>query len=230
MRAYTRAAGADLPPARRARDGRHGGVHPEPKRPGGQRARAREGARGQGARGRRRLRRHLGRAPRPRAGRARGLRRACSGPARTRSIASATTSTSSAARAARLRASDGGDHRGGRAHQRRRRRCTTSRRGSRGIGACRDPQPDGGRRDRRDLARAAVAVDPPRRRRSTTAAPVDGRRSSASGSRRGARESELRDGSATPRELSRARSRSRTTFEEFLTLPAYELLTCDGNR
>ena len=40
MRAYTRAAGADLPPARRARDRRHGRVHPEPPRPGGQRGRA----------------------------------------------------------------------------------------------------------------------------------------------------------------------------------------------
>ena len=34
-----RAAGADLPPPRRARDGRHGRVHPQPQGPGGQRAR-----------------------------------------------------------------------------------------------------------------------------------------------------------------------------------------------
>ena len=33
-----RAAGHDLPPARRVRDRRHGRVHPEPARPGGQRA------------------------------------------------------------------------------------------------------------------------------------------------------------------------------------------------
>ena len=64
-----RAARRDLPPARRARDRRHGGVHPEPARRRGQRARARQGARGQAARGRRRLRRHLGRPPGPRAGR-----------------------------------------------------------------------------------------------------------------------------------------------------------------
>ena len=32
LRAYTRAAGQDLPPARRARDGRHGGVHSQSRR------------------------------------------------------------------------------------------------------------------------------------------------------------------------------------------------------
>ena len=70
-----RAAREDLPPARRPRDGRDGRVHPEPARSRGERARAREGAGGQGARGGRRLRRHVGRAPRSRAGRDRGLRR-----------------------------------------------------------------------------------------------------------------------------------------------------------
>ena len=50
MRAYTRAAGPDLPSARRARDRRHGGVHPEPPRPRGHRDGARQGPRRQGAR------------------------------------------------------------------------------------------------------------------------------------------------------------------------------------
>ena len=68
------AAREDLPQARRVRDGRHGGLHPEPPRPGGDRERAREGARGQVARGRRRLRRHVGRASRSRPDRDRGVR------------------------------------------------------------------------------------------------------------------------------------------------------------
>ena len=75
------AAREDDAPAGRARDRRHGGVHPEPARRGAQRARARQGARGQGARGGRRLRRHLGRAPGPRAGRARGVRQGARRPA-----------------------------------------------------------------------------------------------------------------------------------------------------
>ena len=69
-----RAAGAHLPQARRARDRRHGGLHPEPARQGGQREGAGQGARGQGARGQGRLRRLLGRPPRPGAGLPGGLR------------------------------------------------------------------------------------------------------------------------------------------------------------
>ena len=57
------AAGEDLPPARRAGDGRHGGADPDQERPGRERGGAREGAPGQAARSDRRLRRHLGRAP-----------------------------------------------------------------------------------------------------------------------------------------------------------------------
>ena len=45
------AAREDVPPARRVRDGRDGRLHPEPARPGGDRDRAREGARGQVAGG-----------------------------------------------------------------------------------------------------------------------------------------------------------------------------------
>ena len=69
-----RAAGADLPSPRRARDRRDGRVHPEPARPGGHRGRAGQGPRRQGARIGRRVRRHVGRPSRPRAGRDRGLR------------------------------------------------------------------------------------------------------------------------------------------------------------
>ena len=69
-----RAARRDLPQARRARDGRHGRVHPVPEGSRGQRGRARQGARGQGARGRRRVRRDVGRASGPRARGDRGLR------------------------------------------------------------------------------------------------------------------------------------------------------------
>ena len=56
----------DLPPARCARDRRHGGPDPDQERPDRQRGGAREGEGRQGARGRQRARRHLGGAPRPR--------------------------------------------------------------------------------------------------------------------------------------------------------------------
>ena len=69
-----RAAGRDLPPARRPRDGRHGRADPLAHRRGGQREGAGGRPRRQGARGRAGLRRHLGRAPRSRAGRPRGIR------------------------------------------------------------------------------------------------------------------------------------------------------------
>ena len=49
-----RPAGRDLPPARCPRHGGHGGVHPQPHRPRGQRQGVRQGAPGQGARIRRR--------------------------------------------------------------------------------------------------------------------------------------------------------------------------------
>ena len=110
-----RAARADVPPPRRARDRRDGGVHPVAPRPDGERGRAREGARGQAARVRRRLRRHLGRAPRPRR-RSRHVaqfeRRATS------STGCARTSRSTERRAARLRRPRRRDHRRGAAHQR----------------------------------------------------------------------------------------------------------------
>ena len=62
-----RAAGEDVPRARRVRDGRDGGADPVAQGPGGERARDRRRARGQAARGGGRLRRHLGRASRRRA-------------------------------------------------------------------------------------------------------------------------------------------------------------------
>ena len=68
MRAYTELLVKTCHAPRRARDGRHGRLHPLPPRSRGERRRAREGARGQGARGGPGLRRHLGRPSRPRAG------------------------------------------------------------------------------------------------------------------------------------------------------------------
>ena len=58
-----RAAGPDLPQARRPRHRRHGGLHPE-QGPGGERDGVPEAGGGQVPRGRRRLRRLLGRPPR----------------------------------------------------------------------------------------------------------------------------------------------------------------------
>ena len=69
------AAGQDLPPPRRVRDGRHGGADPLAQGRGGEQARDRGGQGGQGARGRGRLRRHLGRAPGRRRRGHRGVRR-----------------------------------------------------------------------------------------------------------------------------------------------------------
>ena len=66
---------------------------PSSPRPGGERRRAGEGHRGQAARGRRRLRRHLGRASRPRADGEGGVRRRARRRARTRSSGSARTWT-----------------------------------------------------------------------------------------------------------------------------------------
>ena len=85
-----RAAGAHLPQARRARDRRHGGVHPEQGR-GGQRGRVREGPRRQDPRGRRRVRRLVGRSPRHGRDLPRGVRRGARRPAEPASTGSART-------------------------------------------------------------------------------------------------------------------------------------------
>ena len=81
-----------LPPARRARDRRHGRVHPVAQGRGRERPRAREGARGQGARVGRRLRRHLGRASRISSRSRPRSSTACSATGRTRSTGCARTS------------------------------------------------------------------------------------------------------------------------------------------
>ena len=91
MRAYSELLVADLPPARGVRDGRHGGVHPEPARRRRQRGRVREGPRGQGTRGRRRLRRFLGGPPRPGAGLCARSSTGCSATGPTSSTGSAPT-------------------------------------------------------------------------------------------------------------------------------------------
>ena len=87
------AAGQDVPPARRTRDRRHERVHSQPAGAGGDREGAGQGARGQGARGGRRLRRHVGRPSRPGARRDGGLRPRAGRPSRTRNTGSATTSS-----------------------------------------------------------------------------------------------------------------------------------------
>ena len=144
--------------------GGHGGVHPEPSRPGGERDRARPSPRRQAARVGRRLRRHLGRPPGPRSRREGGVRLRARG--RPNQLD-------------RLR--DDVECRGGGSPRRGRRRPARSRRrgvranvsvGVRylaswlsGVGRGRHRQPDGGRRDRGDLALPGLAVDSPRARR-----------------------------------------------------------------
>ena len=88
-----RAAGAHLPPPRRARDGRDDGGDAVPHRRGGQPPGAGERGLRQGARGGRRLRRLLGRPSRLGAGGARAVRQGARGSRPTSSIAPARTST-----------------------------------------------------------------------------------------------------------------------------------------
>ena len=76
-----RAAREDLPSPGCGRDGRHGGVRAEPRRPRGHGRRVREGARRQDPRGERRVRRLMGRASRSRPGLPRGVRRGARRPA-----------------------------------------------------------------------------------------------------------------------------------------------------
>ena len=156
-----RAARARLPPPRRARDRRHGGVHPEPRRDAVNEqafARVREDKEreaGQGFDG------TWVAHPGPRAARARDLRRGArraaqpeGAPARGRRCPTRRPCSRSIARRAIDHARRRPDERLGRPALPR----LLARRRRRG----RDRQPHGGRRHRRDLARAAVAVDPPR--------------------------------------------------------------------
>ena len=107
-----RVAGGDVPPARRARDGRDGGGHTLAARRGGERTRLRRGPGGQGTRGGRRVRRHVGGPSR--------LGRRSPMEASTPCWASGPTSSSAAATTSRSRAADllavdktpGDDHRG----------------------------------------------------------------------------------------------------------------------
>ena len=158
-----RAAGEDLPPPRRLRDGRHGGLRAEPRRPRGHRRRLREGARRQDPRGERRLRRLLGRPPRPRAHLPRGVRRGARRPAEPTRPAARPRWTVTAAAAARRGLRRRRGHRGGPARQPLRRGGLHRGRGSRGNGAVAHPQPHGGRGHGRDLPLAGVAADPQRR-------------------------------------------------------------------
>ena len=111
------AAREDVPRPRRTCDGRHGRVHPLAPRCRGERRRAREGARGQGARGRPGLRRHLGRASRPRPG-GDGDFRPCPRRAPEPGRAAARRRRLDRGRPARRRRHAGRDHDGGPAQQR----------------------------------------------------------------------------------------------------------------
>ena len=223
MRAYTELLVKTCHAPRRVRDGRHGRADPVAQGRGGQRAGDRRGARGQGARGRGRLRRHLGRAPGRR--RRRDWRRStpCSATspnqidkqrddvdvdAPTQLLDAASTPGEITEEGLRSDVNVGFQYisfwLGGR-------------------GAAGHQQPDGGRRHRRDLALADLAVDPPRqvhaRARARGARRGDGRRSAPRSATRCGRRA-----APTRRARSSSASRSRDDFPEFLTLPAYEYL------
>ena len=194
--------------------------------PARQRRRLRQGARRQGARGRQRPRRHLGRPSRPRAGRDGGVRPADAG-RRTSSAVCATTSTSTAADL--LEVHEGERTEDGLAREHPRRRAIY-----RGVAA--RPrrraalQSDGGRRDRRNLARPGVAMAAPegeaRRRPRRDAGPVPRRRSPTRWSKvRAAVGEKAYDGGRFAEAIRLFADMSLSpTFEEFLTLPAYRLI------
>ena len=180
MRAYTQLLVRDLPSPRRARHRRHERVHPQPARAGGDGERAGQGARGQGARGGRRLRRHLG-GPSRTWCRWRGevfdasLGRPAEpegapGEDAVTAAARSPTSTSPAARSTeagvRLNVSVALQYLDSLAAR--------QRRGG-------HQRPDGGRGDRGDLPLAALAVAAPRGRRSTTEARSDATATARSG-------------------------------------------------
>ena len=224
-----RAAGAHLPPPRRLRDGRHGRVHPEPARPRAERGGDRQGARGQG------------RARRPPASTAPGSRTptwcrsarrsstACSGTGRTSSTVLREDVDVTAEQLLDV-PSAGGQADGGRAARQRRGRAALP-----GVVAARhrrggDQQPDGGRRHRRDLAVAGVAVahlrrDARRRHDGHRRAGVaDARRTRSAGSA-----SELgADAWAASRFDDAARILAELLLApelaDFLTIPAYDAI------
>ena len=149
------AADQDLPSPRHPRDGRHGRADSDQERSGGQRAGAGEGARRQGARSRRRPRRHLGGASRPgAASRRKSSTPTC--PARTRSTGDATTCTSRP----RIcwKCPTGDDHAKTACGPTCAWAFSTWRLAARQRLRA-DLQPDGRRRHGRNLARATLAVD-----------------------------------------------------------------------
>ena len=153
-----RTAGAHLPQARRARDRRHGRLHPLPPRRRGQRGRPREGQGRQGPRGRATASTAPGwptptwcRSPAPASTR-------CSATARTRRTGCARTCTVTAAELIDVASLDARpDLR--RPAQRRAGRHPLHRGVAARPGRGRHLQPDGGRGDRRDLPLADLAVD-----------------------------------------------------------------------
>ena len=161
----------------------------------------------------RRLRRHVGRPPRPRPDRDGGVRPGARRAAEP-DLTAATGGVGHRRAAARSAGHSGRGDRGGHPPERLgrdpvpRRLAQRHRRGG-------DRQPDGGRRHRRDLALAALAVDAPRPRRPRP-------RASRSPTRRWRQLADL------PR-LQEARQVFEQValadeFVDFLTLPAYELL------
>ncbi len=160
-----RPAHPDLPPPRRARDGRHG-------RAGADQGRRRRQCRGvaararrQAARSARRSRRHLGRASGIGAAGARGVRRAHARgePARCPAQGCRRHPRRPAAQPAR-------QHHPCRVRRQCRGLRALSRRLARRQRLRPDPPPDGGRRHRRDRARAALAVAALRRQRTPRSA------------------------------------------------------------
>ena len=160
MKAYSDLVVKTCSRARRPRDGRDGGGDPVAHGRGGEPQGVRGRAGGQAARGRERLRRHLGGAPGLGTGGDRGVRRG------------ARRASQPGGQAARRRAGlrrgaprRGLDarraHRGGAALERQRRHpiplVMAARQRRR-----RHLRPDGGRRDRRDRPRPGLAMDPPR--------------------------------------------------------------------
>ena len=181
-----------------------------------------QGARRQAARGRRRVRRLVGRAPRPRADLRRGVRPRCSATGRTSSTGCATDVSVTADAAARRQGHAGRGHRGRAARGGRRRRAlprVVAGRQRRG----RDPQPDGGRGDRGDLPVAGVAVGAQRRRARHRR--QGDRRPRARGARA---RSAPRSPTSVPAEYLEPavelfeQVALADEFPDFLTLPAYE--------
>ncbi|CAA9362742.1 MAG: Malate synthase, partial [uncultured Frankineae bacterium] len=202
-----RAARQDLPLARRPRHRRHGRLHPQPQGRRGQRRGPQGGPGRQEPRGRRRLRRVVGRAPRPGAGRPGGLRRQAGRSAQPAGPPARRRAGHRGA-AARGQADPRLDHRGRCAQQRQRRhpvpRVVAARRR-----CCGDLQPHGGRGHRRDQPLPDLAVGAQRRlhRRGhghhPRVRPPGGgrgaREDQAGGRRRGLRERQVRRGAGAVR-------------------------------